>query len=100
LRKRTVIEKKIGFEIRDLNKLKRLSKYYIWSLRLRAILRKEGHRSYSKSVITIASFSILIKRVNLIEAIFKKKKSFACKIIILSIADDRVDKITHYTKKL
>jgi hypothetical protein len=43
LRKRVVMEESLGFEIKESDKLKGLSNYYIWSLKLRLVLKEEDY---------------------------------------------------------
>ena len=80
-----------GMIIREGDKLKGASNYYVWALKMRAILRGEGQWAITETEQLHAVFPITIDGEVMTEAQLKRKKILACCLILLSVADDLVD---------
>ena len=80
-----------GTVIREGDKLKGASNYYVWALKMRAILRGEGQWAITETEQLHAVFPITIDGEVMTEAQLKRKKTLACRLILLSVADDLVD---------
>jgi hypothetical protein len=87
-----------NLSLREVDKLKGQTNYYVWSLKVRAIMRAEGMWTYSESEIpNPATFPTVVDGEQVTEAIFKKKKALAMRVLTLSVADDLVDLVAAHT---
>jgi len=82
---------------REGDKLKGLTNYYVWALKMRAVLRVEGKWSITDEEQTHTVYPITIDGEAFMEGQLKKKKALACRLILLSVSDDLVDIIAEYS---
>ena len=83
--------------IREGDKLKGSTNYYVWSLKLRAMLRAESQWGITESEQNPVAFPATIDGEVIIEAHLKKKKGLACRLLILLISDDLIDLVVGYS---
>ena len=83
--------KTAGTVIREGDKLKGASNYYVWAFKMRTILRREGQWAITETEQSHAVFPVTIDGEVMTEAQLKQKKTLACRLILLSVADDLVD---------
>ena len=82
---------------REGDKLKGASNYYVWALKMRAVLRAEGQWSITETEQRPAAYPAMIDGETTTKAQLKKKKILACRLLLLSITDDLIDLIAEYT---
>ena len=82
---------------REGDKLKGLKNYYVWALKMRAILRAESLWSITESQHIPTAYPVTIDGNAFTEAQLKKKKALACRLILLAVFDDLVDMIAEHT---
>jgi hypothetical protein len=85
----------IGF--REVDKLKGLSNYYVWGLKIRAYLRGESQWTIIESEQKPVVFPTLIDGEQFTEVQLQKNKATACRAITMLVADDLVDLVAGYT---
>jgi len=78
------------------DKLKGLSNYYVWALKLRAVLQVEGLWAITENEQSPATYPVMIEGEALIEAQLKKKKVIASSLLLLSVFDDLIDIVAEY----
>ena len=83
--------------IREIDKLKGLSNYYVWGLKLRAILRGESLWAITEEEIRPDQYPVMVDGELYTQIQLKKKKAAACKILIMVVCDDLVDIVAAYT---
>jgi len=83
--------------IREGDKLKGMANYYVWALKMRAILRAENQWSVTAEEQNHTAFPVNIDGELHTEAQLRRKKILACRLIILSVSDDLVDLIAEYS---
>ena len=79
------------------NKLKGSSNYYVWALKMRAILRAEGQWAVTETQQMPTIFPVTIDNEAMTEAQLKKRKTLACRLILLSVSDDLIDLIGEHS---
>jgi hypothetical protein len=79
--------------IRDADKLKGQHNYYVWSLKLRAILRGENLWAISETVQNPVVYPATIDGEAMTEVQLRKRKATATRILTLAINDDLVDMV-------
>ena len=79
------------------DKLKGSSNYYVWALKMRAILRAEGQWAVTEIQQTPTVFPVSIDDEAMTEAQLKKRKTLACRMILLSVSDDLIDLIAEHS---
>ena len=82
---------------KDRDKLKGSSNYYVWALKMRAILWAEGQWAVTETQQTPTIFPVTIDDEAMTEAQIKKRKTLACCLILLSISDDLIDLIAEHS---
>jgi len=82
---------------REGNKLKGLSNYYIWALKMRAVLKAKSQWAIIETEQTYTEFPVRIDGETFIEVQLKKRKMQTCQLMLLSIADDLVDLVAEYS---
>ena len=85
-----------SISIREGDKLKGMSNYYVWALKMRAILRAENQWSVTEAEQAPTVFPANIDGETLTETQLKRKKILACRLIILSVSDYLVDMIVEF----
>jgi hypothetical protein len=83
--------------IREADKLKGLSNYYVWGLKLRAILRGESLWAITEEEIRPDLYPVTVDGEQYTQVQLKKKKAAACKILIMAVCDDLVDTVAAHT---
>jgi hypothetical protein len=84
-------------EFGEANKLAGLSNYYVWSLKVRALLRAEGLWELTDIQFSPASFPADYAGENVTAAKLKKMKVLIVKILTMSIKDDLIDTVAEHT---
>jgi hypothetical protein len=79
--------------IRDADKLKGQHNYYVWALKLRAILRGENLWAISETVQNPVVYPATIDGEAMTEVQLRKRKATATRILTLAINDDLVDMV-------
>lgn len=82
---------------REGDKLKGLSNYYVWALKMRAVLRAEGQWAITEEEQSPTAFPVTIDGEALTEPQLKKKKMLAFRLLLLSVSDDLVDMIAEHS---
>jgi len=77
----------------ETDKLKGLSNNYVWSLKMRAMLRVEGQWGVTSVEQNHTTFPITIDGETLTEAQLKKKNALACRLMLVSVSNDLIDLI-------
>jgi hypothetical protein len=85
----------IGFHESD--KLKGLSNYCVWGLKMRAYLRGESLWTITESEQRPAAFPVQIDGEQFTKVHLRKKKVVACRAIAMAVADDLVDLVAGHT---
>ena len=75
----------------DSDKLRGQENYYVWALKLRAILRGENLWTITDSVQSPLAFSVTIDGEQMTEIQLRKRKAMATRILTLVVTDDIVD---------
>ena len=75
-------------EIREANKLAGFANYYVWSLKIRALLRAKGLWELIETEFLLASFPADYLGENVTAAKLKKVKALAVKILTMSVKDE------------
>jgi hypothetical protein len=83
--------------MREGDKLKGSSNYYVWSLKIRAMLRAEGQWGITESEQNPAVFPATIDGEAMTESQIKRKKVLACRLLLLSISDDLIDLVAEHS---
>jgi len=66
---------------REGDKVKGFPNYYVWALKMRAILRAKGQWIVTETEHTLAAFLVVIEGETLTETQLKKQKTLACRIL-------------------
>ena len=82
---------------REGDKLKGASNYYVWALKMRAVLQAEVQWSIIEGKQRPATYPTMIDGETMTEAQLKKKKILACRLLLLSVTEDLIDLIAEYT---
>ena len=82
--------------LRKEDKLKGSANYYVWALKLRAMLKAEGQWGITKTQQIPTVFPVTIDGDVMTEAQLKKKKILACRTIMISVSDDLIDLIAEH----
>jgi len=82
---------------REAEKLKGMQNYYVWALKMRAVLRAEGQWAITENEQLPTAYPIMIDGEAHTEAQLKKKKLLACRLLLLSVTDELVDLIAKHT---
>ena len=82
---------------REGDKLKGSSNYYVWALKIRAMLHAEGQWAITEIEQTHIVFPVTLDSEAMTEAQLKRKKILACRLILLSVADDLIDLIVEHS---
>ena len=85
-----------NISFRENDKLKGSSNYYVWALKMRAVLRGEGQWTITETEQRLQTFPVTIDGEQLTEAKLMKKKILACRLILLSVIDDLVDLVVEH----
>jgi hypothetical protein len=80
--------------------LARLSNYYIWSLKIRALLRAEGLWELNEVSFSLASFLANYVGENVTTNKLKKLKVLGVKILTMSVKDNLIDIVVEYSNPL
>ena len=83
--------------IREADKFKGLSNYYVWRLKLRAILRGESLWAFTEEEIRPEVYPVTIDGEQYTQIQLKKKKAATCKILTMVVVDDLVDTVAAHT---
>lgn len=83
--------------LRDGDKLRGSVNYYVWALKMRAVLRAEGQWSVTENEQNPLIFPATIEGEIMTEIQLRRKKVLACRLLLLSVADDIVDLIAEHT---
>ena len=86
-----------SISIKEGDKLKGMSNYYVWALKMRAILRVENQWSVTEAEQAPTVFPANIDGETLTKTQLKRKKILACRLIILLVSDDLVDMIAEFS---
>ena len=86
-----------NISIRETDKLKGLSNYYVWALKLRAILRGESLWAMTEEESRPEQYPVTIDGEQYTQIQLKKRKAVACKILTMAVIDDLVDTIAAHT---
>jgi len=76
---------------REGDKLKGLANYYVWALKMRAVLKAEGQWAITETQQEHIEFPVRIDGEIFNEAQLKKRKMQTCRLILLSVVDDLID---------
>ena len=79
------------------DKLIGVDNYPIWSLKMRSFLRSESLWEFTEAEMKPASFPITIEGEQLSEAVFRKRKALACRLILWSVANQHVGLVADIT---
>ena len=82
---------------REGDKLKGLTNYYVWALKMRAVLRAEGHWGITEQVHENTNYPVTIDGESYTESQLKRKRALACRLILLSVSDDLVDLVADHS---
>ena len=82
-----------SINIRDTDKLKSQENYFVWALKLRAILRGENLWSITESVQSPLAYPATIDGEQMTEVQLRKRKATATRILTLALNDDIVDMV-------
>jgi hypothetical protein len=83
-------------EVGEANKLTGTSNYYVWSLKMRAILRREGMWDITENAFNPDAYPVVIDSVPRTEVQVRKMKDTAVSGLILSVHNDIIDVVaTH-----
>ena len=82
---------------REGDKLKGSSNYYVWALKMRAMFRAEGQWAITETVQIHTVFPVTLDGEAMTEAQLKRKKTLACRLILLSVANDLIDLIAEHS---
>lgn len=82
---------------RDGDKLKGASNYYVWTLKMRVVLRAEGQWSVTETEQNPGNFPATIEGELVTKAQLKRKKTLACQLLLLSVFDNLIDLIAEHT---
>ena len=85
-----------GINIRDTDKLKGQENYYVWALKLRAILRGENLWSIIEAVQSPLAYPATIDGEQMTEVQLRKRKATATRILTLAVNDDIVDVVASH----
>ena len=86
-----------GNIFRESDKLKGSSNYYVWALKMRATLRAEGQWNVTETEQKPDSYPVTIEGEAMTEIQLKRKKTLACRLLLMSVADDVVDLVAEHT---
>ena len=86
-----------SYIFRESDKLKGSSNYYVWALKMRATLRAEGQWNITETEQRPENYPVAIKGEAMTEIQLKRKKTLACRLLLMSVADDVVDLIAEHT---
>ena len=81
---------------REGDKLKGSSNYYVWAPKMRAILCAEGQWTITATEQTYTMFLVTIDGEAMTKAQLRRKKTLACRLILLSVADNLIDLIAEH----
>ena len=81
---------------REGDKFKGSSNYYVWALKMRAMLHAEGQWTIIETEQTHTVFPVTLDGEAMTEAQLKQKKTLACRLILLFVADDLIDLIAEH----
>jgi hypothetical protein len=87
-------------EIGEANKLAGLANYYVWSLKIRALLRAEGLWELTKTQFLPASFPADYSGENVTTTKLKKVKALVVKILTMSVKDELIDTVAEHAEPL
>ena len=82
---------------RESDKLKGSSNYYVWALKMRAMLRAEGQWNITETEQQPDSYPVTIEGEAMTEIQLKRKKTLACRLLLMSVADDVVNLVIEHT---
>lgn len=82
---------------KEIEKLKGTENYYVWSLKLRTILRSERLWALTKTKQSPSVFPTTINGEEFSELQLETRKAAACRILLCSVADDLVGTVADYT---
>lgn len=83
--------------IGDTNKLTGVNNYYVWSLKMCAILRRENWWNLTETAFNPEAFPANLGIRMFTEAQLESVKANACSALVLSVSDDLVDTIAAFT---
>lgn len=86
-----------SFAAKEIGKLKGTTNYYVWSLKLRTILRSECLWALTKTKQSHSAFPATIDGEEFSKLQLETRKAVACRIILCSVADDLVNFVADYT---
>ena len=81
---------------REGDKFKGALNYYVWALKMSAVLRVEGQWSITETEQRPTMYPTTIDKETMTEAQLKKKKILACRLLLLSVTNDLIDLIAEY----
>jgi len=82
---------------READKLKGMQNYYVWALKMRAVLREEGQWAIIENEQSPVAYPVTIDGEAYTEAQLKKKKILACRLLLLSVTDELIDLIAEHS---
>ena len=80
---------------REGDKLNGLSNFYVWSLKREAVMRGEGLWVVIKMAQNPQAYPATIDGEQLTKSQLKKKNAFACRLLVMFVADDIVDLVAN-----
>ena len=83
--------------LKESDKLKGIDNYYVWSLKMRAMLHAKGYQPLTEEEQKQTSYLATIEGEIVSEALLKKQNTLACKMILLSLVDDLIDTVADFT---
>lgn len=83
--------------MKEREKLRGIENYYVWSLKIRGILRAESLWTITETKQSPIAYSINVDGEELTEVQLNKRKAIACRFLLLSVSDDLVDTVTGHT---
>ena len=86
-----------SYIFRESDKLKGSSNYYVWPLKMKATLRAEGQWNITETEQRPENYPIAIEGEAMTEIQLKRKKTLACRLLLMSVADDVVDLVAEHT---
>jgi hypothetical protein len=90
-------ENSSNISIGESNKLAGTSNYYVWSLKMRAILRRKNQWDVTERKIEPAAFPTNIGGSNVTKTQLRKMKASAMSALVLSVNNDIVDLVAVHT---
>lgn len=83
--------------IHEGDKLKGYENYYVWSLKMRGILRAEGHWAITEEEQNPEGYPCYLDGEEFDETLLRKKKAVACKVFLLSVSDHLINIVAAHT---